>query len=150
GRAVELRISSARVRKYEDACFGLVNQPVILVPDADEKALSLVAELVAGPCKLEASPGTVIQAEDWSYRVAPVAGRMELAITNPLRRSRDLVLEVEHVTEPKGLEVRLPGARNWRRAANVEGWEVATRSGKLVVYVPDLKGKKTLGLRIRR
>lgn len=150
GRPVELRISSARVRKYEDACFGLVNQPVILVPDADEKALSLVAELVAGPCKLEASPGTVIQAEDWSYRVAPVAGRLELTVTNSLRRRRDLVLEIEHVTDASRLQARLPGARNWRRAANVEGWEVATRSGKLVVYIPDLWGRKTLGLRIRR
>jgi len=147
GRPVELRISSARVRDYNSAHFGLVNQPVILVPEADEKALSLVAESVASPCILEASPGTVIEAEDWSYRVAPLAGELVLTIANPLRRSRDLVLEVEQVTDASRLQARLPGARNWKRAVNVEGWKVAVRSGKLVLYIPHLRGREALRLR---
>jgi len=147
-KPVELRISSARVRSYDQAYFGVINQPVILVPEADERRLAAVAELVANPCVLVAEPGTVIEAEDWSYRVAPVAGSLQLSVTNPLRRNRDLVLEIEQAGDPAVLEVLLPGARKWKRVADVRDWDVSVRGGAVVVYVPELKGRKSFTVRV--
>jgi len=144
----ELRISSARFRQYGEAHFGVVNQPVVLVPNATEKALAHVARLVAHPCLLQTRCGTVIEAEDWSYRAAAVAGKLDLTVFNPLPRSRDLVLEIERVTDPGVVRVLLGGARRWRQASRVDGWEFYPRSGKLVVYVPSLKGRETVGIRV--
>jgi hypothetical protein len=148
GLPLELRISSAHVRRYQDAHFGLINQPVVLVPNVTEKELAYVVQLVAHPCRLETRRGTVIDAEDWSYRVAPVAGKLDLTLSNPLARSRDLALEVERVTDPAALQVLLPGARRWRRASHLDGWELYPRSGKLVVYIPSLQARERLRIRV--